>query len=72
MERKKSVRTMTGVKSVGRAAEHGGSGDGTGHTQIQDHIGRQLRAIYDDVLNQPVPDRLLDLLEKLSKQEDNR
>jgi len=33
--------------------------------QIQDHIGRQLRSIYNDVLNQPVPDRFRELMEKL-------
>lgn len=35
--------------------------------QVQDHIGRQLRAVYDDLLSQPVPDRFLDLLEKLDQ-----
>lgn len=34
---------------------------------VQDHIGRQLRAIYDDLLNQPVPDRFKELMEKLDK-----
>jgi len=33
--------------------------------QIQDHIGRQLRSIYNDVLSQPVPDRFRELMEKL-------
>ncbi len=33
--------------------------------QFQDHIGRQLRAVYDDVLSQPVPDRFRALLETL-------
>ena len=28
-------------------------------------IGRHLRSIYDDVLNQPIPDRFIDLLQKL-------
>ena len=32
---------------------------------IDEHIGRQLKAVYDDVLNQPVPDRFLDLLRQL-------
>jgi len=35
--------------------------------QVQDHIGRQLRAVYDDLLSQPVPDRFLELLEQLDK-----
>lgn len=31
----------------------------------QGRIGDQLRAMYDDLLNQPVPDRLADLLKRL-------
>ncbi|WP_367278276.1 NepR family anti-sigma factor [uncultured Alsobacter sp.] len=37
--------------------------------QIQDHIGRQLRAMYDTVLNQPVPDRFRELMERLDAKE---
>jgi hypothetical protein len=40
--------------------------------QIQDHIGRQLRAIYEDVLNQPVPDRFEELLEKLDRRAEEK
>jgi Anti-sigma factor NepR len=35
--------------------------------QVQDHIGRQLRALYDDVLGQPVPDRFKELMERLDR-----
>jgi hypothetical protein len=34
-------------------------------TDLQAQIGRQLRAIYDGVLAQPVPDRFLELLDQL-------
>jgi hypothetical protein len=34
-------------------------------TDVQHKIGEKLKAIYDDVVRQPVPDRFLDLLEKL-------
>jgi len=34
-------------------------------TDVQSHIGRQLRAGYVDILNQPVPDRFLELLAEL-------
>lgn len=34
---------------------------------IQDHIGRQLRAAYEDVLKEPVPDRFLALLQQLDQ-----
>jgi Anti-sigma factor NepR len=32
-------------------------------------IGRELRRIYDDVAQEPVPDDFLDLLRKIDKQE---
>ena len=42
---------------------------------IDEHIGRQLKAIYDDVLKQPIPERFLDLLNQLesgpSQEEDH-
>jgi hypothetical protein len=34
-------------------------------TNVESHIGKQLKAVYDDVLNQPIPDRFLDLLSQL-------
>lgn len=33
----------------------------------QRRIGDQLRAMYDDLVQQPVPDRLRDLVEKLEQ-----
>ena len=32
---------------------------------VQAYIGRQLRAVYDDVAKQPVPERFLDLMRQL-------
>jgi hypothetical protein len=37
---------------------------------IQAKLGQQLRAIYDDVVNQGVPDRFAALLDKLDKSDD--
>mgnify|MGYP001806574961 CR=1 FL=1 len=34
---------------------------------MQSHIGRQLRSLYDSVVQQPVPDRFLELLSKLDE-----
>lgn len=34
---------------------------------LQAHIGRQLRAVYDEVVNEAVPDRLLRLIEELER-----
>lgn len=38
---------------------------------VADHISRQLKAVYDDMLNQPVPDRFIDLLSQLDPNSDN-
>jgi hypothetical protein len=35
--------------------------------EIQAKIGQQLRAVYDDVVNQGVPDRFADLLRQLEQ-----
>jgi hypothetical protein len=35
--------------------------------EIQSKIGQQLRAIYDDVVQEGVPDRFADLLKQLDK-----
>ncbi len=37
---------------------------------IQAKIGQQLRAMYDDVLNQGVPDRFSDLLNRLDQKDE--
>jgi hypothetical protein len=34
-------------------------------SELQAHIGRHLKASYDDILGQDVPDRFRDLLEQL-------
>ena len=36
---------------------------------LQAHIGRQLRAVYDEVASEAVPDRFLKLLEELERKE---
>lgn len=37
--------------------------------EIQSRIGHQLRAMYDDVVRQGVPDRFADLIRQLDSQE---
>jgi hypothetical protein len=37
--------------------------------ELQAHIGRHLKASYDDILVQNVPDRFLELLQSLEKKE---
>ena len=45
------------------------SGDAArpGVTDVQAYIGRQLRAVYDDVVRQPIPDRFLALMKQLEE-----
>ncbi|WP_131194989.1 NepR family anti-sigma factor [Lichenihabitans psoromatis] len=45
----------------------GGDRDGASvpTVDIQSYIGSQLRAVFDDVANQPVPDRFLELMRQL-------
>jgi hypothetical protein len=38
--------------------------------EIQTKIGEQLRAMYDDVVGQGVPDRFVELLQRLDKKDD--
>lgn len=39
------------------------------NTEIQSRIGHQLRAMYDEVVRQGVPDRFADLIRKLDTAE---
>jgi hypothetical protein len=36
---------------------------------VHEHIGKQLRAMFDDVVGEPVPDRFRDLLDALEKKQ---
>ena len=36
-------------------------------TDMQAFIGRQLRAVFDDIAKQPVPDRFLELMRQLEE-----
>jgi hypothetical protein len=38
--------------------------------EVQARIGQQLRAIYDDVVSQGVPDHIADLVRRLTDQDD--
>jgi hypothetical protein len=53
-----------------RTEMHGGSSGGGGarlDPRIQTEIGKHLRAVYDDVINEPVPSKFMELLEKLER-----
>jgi hypothetical protein len=38
-------------------------------TQLNEHIGKELRAMFDDVVAEPVPDRFRQLLDALEKKQ---
>jgi Anti-sigma factor NepR len=45
----------------------GGGGGARLDPRIQTEIGKHLRAVYDDVINEPVPSKFMELLEKLER-----
>ena len=49
------------------AAGDGMRGGAQIEPRIQTEIGKHLRAIYDDVINEPVPSKFMELLEKLEQ-----
>ena len=49
---------------------NGTPGKGTLDRDVQDVIGTQLRDMYDDLVNQAVPDRFTELLQQLDKRDD--
>ena len=61
------VSTDAGPSESG--ADAAGEGGRLGPTDVQAYIGRQLRAVYDDVVKQPIPDRFLALMKQLEEQD---
>ena len=51
-----------GGRRAGKAGDNGEI-----DPRVQCEIGRQLKAFYDDVISEPVPDRFLELLQQLEK-----
>ena len=74
-------RKMPGAsKKMDQAAEHGAA-DASGDTQgveldsgltpvLQAHIGRHVRAVFDEVAREPIPEHLLRLLKELEQSGD--
>ncbi len=60
------TQTTAGTEREGLqpAADEGLSPD------LQAHIGRHLRAVFDEVASEPIPDRLLRLLKDLERSGD--
>jgi hypothetical protein len=69
---------MKGTRKPGSNMHTGGAGTPSNATsksgsldkEVQTKIGQQLRAMYDDVVRQGVPDRFADLLKQLERSDD--
>ena len=55
------------IRSEHSALETDPNKTGSLGPELQAHIGRQLRSLYDEVLKEPVPDHLRELLAELEK-----
>lgn len=64
MKERKSLRPEAAVQVRSSSARP----DPALNREIQTKIGQQLRAIYDDVVDQGVPDRFAELLRNLDSQ----
>jgi hypothetical protein len=62
-------RKMMSQQISGNAAPGAPLGHGRMEAELQDHIGRQLRAVYNEILQEPIPDRFLRLLADLRGRE---
>ncbi|MGE3832269.1 MAG: NepR family anti-sigma factor [Parvibaculaceae bacterium] len=51
---------------LGRSSAHGNAAKRPAlDRQVQAHIGRKLKAVYDEVASEPLPTNLMDLLQQL-------
>lgn len=67
---KRAMKSSKPIKPNPKAAETGAMQRGTSarlSTDVQRKIGSQLRAMYDDVVRQGVPDRFSQLLSRLDE-----
>lgn len=60
---------MKDMKPPSNRPPAGGGKPGGLNTEIQSRIGHQLRAMYDDVVRQGVPERFAEMIRQLDSQE---
>lgn len=63
---KAKMKTHATISDPGQIAA--GAPPGLG-LELQQHIGRQLKAVYEEVAQQPIPDRFVRLLEELERKQ---
>ena len=56
---------LASPSSESQRPDSGSAESGPGNLDLQGYIGLQLRAVYDDVAKQPIPDRFLELMRQL-------
>ena len=62
---------VTGSESEhARPSGHANAANAT--ADMQALLGQQLRAVYDDIAKQPVPDRFIELMEQLDRKAGKR
>ena len=62
-------RPRVAGKKPNRSAETAQDDASDADFVMHEHIGRQLKLMFDEVAREPVPDQLRDLLEKLERKE---
>jgi hypothetical protein len=76
MDSKKSTDELAAVRAVeaGKRASVASSGaaEGKPAAPTYDWLGPSLRRMYDEVLNEPIPDSFVDLLQQLYDRQKNR
>ena len=53
--------------AAGKDAGSPGAAERSEAFPIHEHVGRQLKALFDEVTTQPIPDKLVKLLEELEQ-----
>jgi Anti-sigma factor NepR len=64
-----SKQKLTGEPVAKGSAAPPKSGTPGKAAQVSEHIGKELRAMFDDVVAEPVPDRFRELLDQLEKKQ---
>ena len=62
---------MTGQSERDRRAANGSRNEPRIDRQSQDRIGQELQAMYRELVEEPIPDRILDVLRALEAREDS-
>jgi hypothetical protein len=65
MNERKPVGQQQPMETADTSTKRGGTKTGKLGRDVQARLGQQLRAMYDDVVNQGVPDRFAELLTRL-------